>query len=529
MSLKFPGSCDGSCQASSQKNGVWARYGSLLVLGVFGSLFLIVHHVKKRKRERQLQLLSAKEGCQPARFAPNRWPFGLDHLSTVIQADASGHLMEAFLGFHRSMGFTFENRILGTYSWATIEPRNLEAIMSTHFEDWGLGPRRPIMFPAFGDGIFVQEGPAWKHSREMLRPQFNHSQYDNMDNFEEAVEDLFTAIEAAQEKGNDAVDVQPLFFKFTLDTTSADKGEMGFAQAFNEVQVYIQHRSRLGDFYWLSGGKKFRKACKTVSDFADWLIDHGLRREKISSATAGQKGKYVFLDTIAEAVKTKEALRGQTVNILAAGRDTTAGLLSWVFFLLVRHPKVLQALRLEINQATSNHEPTTRIMLRNMTYLQNILKEALRLYPPVPLNTRTALRDTVLPLGGGPDGTSPLLIPKGGNVAFGVYTMHRRPDLYGLDAEIFRPERWDDPDLPLKKDKSLERWGFLPFNGGPRVCLGMDFAMVEAAFVVVRMLQQYPVIEIAEGEKIEVVGAEKQLLTLTLQVGGSGVRLKFRR
>lgn len=263
-----------------------------------------------------------------------------------MQADASGHLMDTFLGFHRKLGWTFSNKLLGGQSWGTVEPRNLEAMMSTNFDDWGLGPRRPIMFPAFGDGIFVQEGPAWKHSREILRPQFNHSQYDDMDIFEEAVEDLFTAIDTTLEKEGGVLDFQPLFFKLTLDTTTAflfgesvkslrdteteEQGEMGFAQAFNEAQIHIQQRFRLGDFYWMSGGKKWRAACKAVNDFADRLIDHGLNREKTDSAKVGEKGKYVFLDTVAEAVKTKDALRGQTVNILAAGRDTTAGLLSWV-------------------------------------------------------------------------------------------------------------------------------------------------------------------------------------------------------
>ncbi|KAE9989347.1 hypothetical protein EG327_002824 [Venturia inaequalis] len=434
-----------------------------------------------------------------------------------MQADASGHLMDTFLGFHRKMGWTFSSTVLGGQSWGTVEPRNLEAMMSTNFEDWGLGPRHPIMFPAFGSGIFVQEGPAWKHSREILRPQFNHSQYDDMDIFEEAVEDLFISIDMTLKQDGGVLDMQPLFFKLTLDTTTAflfgesvkslrdtqteEQEGMGFAQAFNEVQIYIQQRFRLGDFYWMAGGKKFRAACKAVHNFADRLIDHGLNRDKADGAGAGGKKKYVFLDTVAEAVKTRDALRGQAINILAAGRDTTAGLLSWVFFLLVRHPQALQSLRLEIHQATSNGETITRTMLRNMTYLQNVLKEALRLFPTVPLNTRTALRDTILPLGGGSDGASPLLIPKGGNVAFGVYIMHRRPDLYGLDAESFKPERWDDAGLPLKRDKLLERWGYLPFNGGPRVCLGMDFAMVEAAFVVVKILQRYGMIELAEGEK----------------------------
>jgi cytochrome P450 len=96
---------------------------------------------------------------------------------------------------------------------------------------------------------------------------------------------------------------------------------------------------------------------------------------------------------------------------------------------------------------------------------------ALRLYPPVPVNTRTALRTTVLPTGGGPDRKSPVLIPKGTAVAFSVYTLHRRPDLYGMDAELFRPERWDE-DMPLGHNDTTAKWGYLPFNGGPRICLG---------------------------------------------------------
>lgn len=87
------------------------------------------------------------------------------------------------------------------------------------------------------------------------------------------------------------------------------------------------------------------------------------------------------------------------------------------------------------------------------------------------MNTRTAHRTTVLPTGGGPDGSSPVIIRRGENVAFCVYAMHRRKDLYGEDAEQFRPERWEE-DLPLFQDDVTAAWGYLPFNGGPRVCLG---------------------------------------------------------
>jgi cytochrome P450 len=92
----------------------------------------------------------------------------------------------------------------------------------------------------------------------------------------------------------------------------------------------------------------------------------------------------------------------------------------------------------------------------------------------VSVNQRAALRTTILPTGGGPDGKSPVLVRKGQSLAYSVYSLHRRADLYGEDAEEFRPERWDE-DLGLYRDELTKNWGYLPFNGGPRICLGSKF------------------------------------------------------
>lgn len=108
------------------------------------------------------------------------------------------------------------------------------------------------------------------------------------------------------------------------------------------------------------------------------------------------------------------------------------------------------------------------------THRHSLRQIALRLHPPVPVNTRTALRTTVLPTGGGPNRQSPILVPKGTGVAYSVYTLHRRPDLFGMDAELFRPERWDE-DMPLNHTETNAKWGYLPFNGGPRICLGSEY------------------------------------------------------
>ena len=95
----------------------------------------------------------------------------------------------------------------------------------------------------------------------------------------------------------------------------------------------------------------------------------------------------------------------------------------------------------------------------------------LRLYPSVPINSRFALEATTLPRGGGADGSKPVMVRKGDAVAYAAYAMHRRKSLYGEDADSFRPERWD-PDENNAVNLKKIGWGYLPFNGGPRICLG---------------------------------------------------------
>ena len=201
-----------------------------------------------------------------------------------------------------------------------------------------MGPRRDITFPMFGDGIFTQEGAAWKHSRELLRPQFHHKQYSDLNIFREAVDDLINNIP----KEGGVIDLQPLFFRLTLDVTTAflfgdsvrslrvpeSTGEQTFAEAFNIAQEYVVKRYRLLDFYWLIGGREFRNACNKVHKFADQIIDRNLA---LLSEDDGQS-KYVFLRSLTEKRLDRKALRGQIINILTAGRDTTACLLSWTLY-----------------------------------------------------------------------------------------------------------------------------------------------------------------------------------------------------
>ena len=190
----------------------------------------------------------------------------------------------------------------------------------------------------FGDGIFTQEGAAWKHSRELLRPQFAHKQYDDLEVLRDAVDDLLDAI---PESGG-VVDLQLLFFRLTLDTTTAflfgesvrrapeSTGERNFADAFNTAQEYVAKRFRLLGLYWLIGGRKFHGACANVHRFADQIIEHNLSQKRDGTT---DNNKYTFLDTVAQSFPDRNALRSQIINILVAGRDTTACLLSWTLYI----------------------------------------------------------------------------------------------------------------------------------------------------------------------------------------------------
>lgn len=202
--------------------------------------------------------------------------------------------------------------------------------------DFGYGLRRQIFFPLLGDGIFTQDGAAWKHSRQMLRPQFSRQQYQDLDILCEHVDDLISCI---LEKGQ-SLDLQPLFFRFTLDTTSAllfgestyslranQSGEdIQNAESFDVAQDYVVQRYRYLDLYWLIGGRRFREACASVHHFIENIIDRRLTKTEKSR---DENGRYVFIDAIAEDSQDRRALRDQLINILLAGRDTTACLLSW--------------------------------------------------------------------------------------------------------------------------------------------------------------------------------------------------------
>ena len=138
------------------------------------------------------------------------------------------------------------------------------------------------------------------------------------------------------------------------------------------------------------------------------------------------------------------------------------------------------------------------------------------------MNNRTAIRTTILPIGGGPDCNSPILVRRGEVIVYSLYCSARRKSIWGSDASLFVPERWERPEL------ANMGYAYYPFSGGPRLCLGQDYALLEVSYTIVRLLQAFPHFSLPAGEKNEPVGTENQKITLVLS-SADGCRVELGR
>ncbi|KAG7195997.1 uncharacterized protein KQ657_000003 [Scheffersomyces spartinae] len=403
---------------------------------------------------------------------------------------------------------TFQINVLTYQAYLTIDPENIKAVLATQFNDFALGSRYAVFSPLLGNGIFTLDGEGWKHSRAMLRPQFAREQVAHVRSLEAHIQRLAQHIRL--HSNGETFDLQELFFKFTIDTATEflfgescnslwdesisngtpvdDTEKKEFAIDFNKAQNYLADRTLLQSLYWILDGMDFRNTNKRVQKFVRKYVDKALSTsdEKLEEMS---KNGYIFLYELVKKTRDPIALQDQLLNILVAGRDTTAGLLAFTFFELARNPDVWEKLKAEIEEnfglgEDAQIEEITFESLKRCEYLKFVINEALRLYPSVPFNFRTCTKDTTLPRGGGSDGQLPIFIPKGVSLFYSVYVTHRMEEYYGKDANEFRPERWADL-------KNLG-WAYLPFNGGPRICLGQQFALTEASYVITRLAQLFP-------------------------------------
>jgi len=234
------------------------------------------------------------------------------------------------------------------------------------------------------------DGETWAHSRAMIRPNFTRDQVADLNAFERHIQDLFSIIP----RDGSTVDLQELFFRFTIDsateflfgksvnslrvTTEGGPSDATFAEAFNVAQDSVTMRARLGILRNVYKDKKGMEAIRICHEYVDQFVDEAVRyREKLNleeKAGLVTEEKYVFLHELAKATKDKRRLRDELLNVLLAGRDTTASLLSNLWFVLARKPDVFAKLRREVQETLHGELPKYE-QLKNMKYLKYCLNE----------------------------------------------------------------------------------------------------------------------------------------------------------
>lgn len=365
----------------------------------------------------------------------------------------------------------------------TRDARNVKYMLKTKFESFVKGETfHTIGHDLLGDGIFNVDGDLWFKQRKTASQMFTANRFKQ--HIWRVVEkNCNKVLSILTETKEPVIDVFNLLNRFTLDSIGeigfgADIGSLEnpvspFLKSFDEAQRIIFKRFVLPGWRFLrllglGPEAQTKHHMKQLRTYSRQIVE---QLAKSLDQPAGDS--FVGLFMKAEPGLDHEFLADLVLNFLIAGRDTTAQAMSWCLFLLMQHPHVEERILQEVEQV-SGGRALSYDQLAQLTYLDAVLREALRLHPSVPLDSKFATESLTLP-----DGS---FIPRGAMLIYNSYAMGRSKEIWGSDAADFRPERWlnVEPKDPYENPV---------FHAGPRECLGKRLAMVEMKTVLAEVLR----------------------------------------
>ncbi|XP_022855266.1 cytochrome P450 86B1-like [Olea europaea var. sylvestris] len=485
-------------------------------------VFLIIHSLGQRRRQ----------------GLPN-WPFVgmLPSLILGVRGDVYEWISDVLC--RQNGTFTFRGPWFTNLNCVvTSDPRNVEYLLKTNFSNFPKGEYfRNTVRDLLGDGIFNADDKIWQRQRKTASLEFHSARFRQM-----TTESLLELVHARlllvlEDAVNQSVptDLQDILLRLTFDNVcmiafGVDPGclrpglpEIPFAKSFEAATEATILRFVIPTLMWktmrffnLGTEGKLMKSIEGVDDFAQEVIR--ARKKELSLESSDVNKQRTDLLTVFMGLKDEDEqpfsekfLKDICVNFILAGRDTSSVALSWFFWLLNQNPEVELKILAEIcgiiNEREDNKEKGDDFVLKpeevkKMEYLQAALSEALRLYPSVPVDHKEVLEDDKFP-----DGT---VVKKGTKVVYAIYAMGRMEGIWGKDCREFKPERW----LNNGRFTSESAYKFTAFNGGPRLCLGKDFAYYQMKFAAAAILYRFRVV-VVENHPV----APKMALTMYMKYG----------
>ncbi|KAI5071571.1 hypothetical protein GOP47_0013822 [Adiantum capillus-veneris] len=388
--------------------------------------------------------------------------------------------------------------LAGRTMYLTVDPSNVEHILKTNFHNYPKGQRvHSVLQDFLGDGIFNADGETWKKHRKVASVEFSNKKLKQMSLHTFRL-DALRLLHLLRHHTARPLDIQDLLMRMTMDSLckvgfGVDLGNLSpslpnatFGSAFDNVNAVIV--TRIINPIWkiqraLNIGKeRFVKANIKILNTFTWDVIQKRKADiqdgEIIEAREDLLSRFMKYNKGKDGAYSDVELRDSILNFMIAGRDTTAVALSWFLYCICEHPHVadkiykegLDVLGLQENHQLDFEEVAQKLdyeSLAKMHYLHAALSETLRLYPPVPRDGKTVLKNDILP-----DGTH---VEKGAQISYVPYSMGRMKFLWGPDALSYNPQRWlrdgvFQPESPFK---------FSAFQAGPRICLGKESAYLQ--------------------------------------------------
>ncbi len=365
------------------------------------------------------------------------------------------------------------------------DPALVRHVLLDNAANYKMAPRRQaVLRPLLRDGLLTAEGDVWKRSRKAMAPVFTPR---HIQGFAPAMHQRAVKFAARYEKTAEPVDVgtdmSQLTFEILVETLFS--GEIP-----GQNDVFLKHIARLLDtmgrldpldlldapkwlprFTHLRGRKSLAYIRRFVADTI------ALREKRIDSDATNAPEDFLalLLRTERPGGLTRSEIEDNLITFFGAGHETTARALGWTIYLLAKAPWERERVEAEIDHVIAR-EPDPARWLDQMPYTRAAFEEALRLYPPAPFISREPLEDDIC---------QGFVLPKGAQVFMMPWTIHRHRKLWD-QPDAFLPERFH----PGNREK-IDRFQYIPFGAGPRVCIGASFALQEAIIVLAVLLSRF--------------------------------------
>lgn len=389
-------------------------------------------------------------------------PAGLEALRALI---GQRSLLGAMTAMHTHVGDIFQITLPGFKPAVLVGPENNRQLLVTRRDQFQWRTETDPVTCLLRHGLLVEDGEQHQMLRAEMEPTLQRRHVTrHVDDFCCYTDQVVATWPEGQR--DMLIEMRRLALLILMDTLFKVNFEPDLDRLWSAVLGVIKY---ISPGMWILSPKIPRPGYRRAIAEMDAYLYQIIRQRRANPGSSDDLlGHLVSIPTMSD-----DLIRDQLLTMLIAGHDTSTALLAWVLYLLGKHPEAMHKAQAEVDQVIGHHQPTMA-HLNQLTYLDQVIKETLRLYPPIHIGNRQAKDDLTV---------QNYHVPAGTRVMYSIYLSHRHPE-HWPDPERFWPERFDK-----QTGGKQPPFTYVPFGGGPRNCIGAAFAQIEAKAVLARILQ----------------------------------------